>query len=962
MGTPLISRHLTIAAALSIGCALLLTQCVPALDESDGDDDSSLLSSLIANQETPAPVGIATAGPGPSAQPADPLTRALQQAAPEWNELAAAALVEACENPGQGEVLTWTDGAAWSLPLLHTDVDTVISGMVADITVVQAFANPFDTPIEAVYLFPLPDDAAVDGMTLRIGDRTIEGSIHEREEAAAIYAQAKSEGRVASLLDQERPNIFTQHVANLVPGELVEISIHVVQPLKYEDGGYSWDFPLVVGPRYVPADADPNPRTGYLADLPAARQALDAPYSPTRTGNDVSVHVSVDAGVPIRDVRSPSHDLHVSEPSGSQAEVSLANYDQIPNKDFVLRWSVAGDAPEVAVLADAHNGEGVFMLMIQPPADGAVTPDTVIPKEMVFVVDTSCSMSGFPLDKAKDAMRLAIGEMNPNDRFLVMDFNDRVSTLSASPLANTTTNRQRGLSFVERFHGSGGTRMLDGIEASLDLPQDPELLRTVLFLTDGYIGNEADILSSIEQRLGARTRLFSLGIGSSVNRYLLDRMAKVGRGGVDVVLHAEGADEAVERFYDRIRNPVLSDLSVEVDGVTVHDLTPDPLPDLFTGQPLVLFGRYSGGGMAIVTVTGNDASGPFTQVVEVDLPANAQDHPGLESLWARKTIEDIELRNHGGGNQELTDVMTELALAHGIVTRRTSFVAVDTEISNPGGGGNRLDVPLETPEGVEIEAAAGPLGPDGLARPQRPPPACGVFSTGGYGSGSGSGGMMGSGSGKGYGYGGLGMGGSGTGHGGGGSSSGLGGLGSKGRGTGASGYGRGAARSSASSNGVLSFSGSADLIQGTVHKPRIDFVLSAPRPVSEATPEEPIAGLSPFGTSTPEPDSVATAAPIILGSIDKSVIDRVIKKNLNQVRYCYEKELKTHADIAGKLVVKFTIGAEGDVSEAVVKSSTLGSPAVSACVLGRFLRMQFPAPAGGGIVVVSYPLVFANGG
>ena len=798
------SRHLPLAAGLLFASAFFLTWCAPALN---GDDD-------VAPADPPGIAGLATSAP----PPATPRSAGIP---PEWNELAPAALVEACATPGQGEVLTWTDGAAWSLPLLSTDVDVVISGMVADITVVQAFANPFEEAIEAVYLFPLPDDAAVDGMTLRIGDRVIEGTIHEREEAAAIYEQAKSEGRVASRIDQERPNIFKQSVANLMPGAVVEVSIHVVQPLIYDADGYSWAFPLVVGPRYVPADDDPNPRAGDLADLPAARAALDAPYSPTRTGNDVNVRVSLDAGVPIRDVRSPSHDLHVSEPSPSRAEVSLATHDRIPNKDFVLRWTVAGGAPEVAVLADAHDGQGVFMLMIQPPADAAVTPETVIPKEMVFVVDTSCSMSGFPLDKAKDAMRFAIDGMNPDDRFLVMDFNDTVSSLAPRPLSNTAANRRRGRSYVDGFSGSGGTRMLDGIEASLDLPADPALLRTVLFLTDGYIGNEADILASIEQRLGARTRLFSLGIGSSVNRYLLDRMAKVGRGSVDVVLHAEDADASLRRFYDRIRNPILSDLSVEVVGVKVMDLTPDPLPELFTGQPIVLFGRYEGGGVATVTVTGLTAAGPFEQVVQVALPSNAQDHPGIGSLWARKTIEDLELRNHGGDNEALTDEMTDLALTHGLVTRRTSFVAVDTVISNPSGESRRQDVPLETPEGVDLEAAS-----------------CGVFGSGSgassFGSGSGSGGY-------GYGAGGLGM--TGMGSGGGGSAMGLGGgmLGTKGR-----------------------------------------------------------SGGGFYGKSAPAP---ASAAPRVTGSVDKSVIDRVIRRHLNQVRYCYEKELQLRPDTAGKVVV-----------------------------------------------------------
>lgn len=945
MGTPLSHRHLTLAAALAVASAFSLVMCAPPLELDDGSED---VDSLGLPAET-APSGLATGGTSAQA-PATPDHRlAAATPDPNWDLSAPAALVEACEMPAQGEVRTWTDGAAWALPLLQTDVDAVISGMVADVTVIQAFANPFEHPIEAVYLFPLPDDAAVDAMTLRVGDRVIEGSIHEREEAKALYEQAKSEGRVAARLDQERPNIFTQHVANLLPGEVVEVEIHVVQPLEYDEGGYSWDFPLVVGPRYVPSAADPNPRTGQLADLPAAREALDAPYTEERTGNDVDIRVSLDAGVAVHDVTSPSHDLHVTRLDDRRAEVSLPSYETIPNKDFVLRWTVAGEEPEVAVLADAHDGDGVFMLMIQPPSDAAVTPDTVIPKEMVFVVDTSCSMSGFPLDKAKDAMRLAIDEMNPSDRFLVMDFNDQVSSLAPRPLANTADNRSRGRRYVDSFHGSGGTRMLDGIEASLDLPADPELLRTVLFLTDGYIGNEADILASIEQRLGARTRLFSLGIGSSVNRYLLDRMAQVGRGGVDVVLHAEDADDAVQRFYDRIRNPILTDLDVSIDGVPTSELTPDPLPDLFTGQPLVLLGRYQGGGTATVTVTGRTAAGPFEQVLTIELPKNAQDHPGLTSLWARRTIADLELRNHGGGDEALTEEMTELALKHGIVTRRTSFVAIDTEITNPGGAQDQVDVPLETPEGVDLEAAAGPVGPDGMAWPQRnqaPPPACGTFGSLGSGGGGGSG--------SGYGAGGLGL--MGTGVGGGGTVTGLGGLGSRGSAMGGSGYGRGGGKSAAPRARISFGGGEADAIEGRVHKPEVSYVLSAPTPAADPGPEDSIGGLSPL----PKPDESVVGEPVLLGSIDKSVIDRIVKRHLPQIRYCYEKTLKRSPDLAGKLVISFTIDADGAVSQTSIKSSTLGSELVEGCVRSRFARMRFPAPTGGGIVKVAYPLVFAR--
>ena len=837
--------NLTTPSLLALAC--LLTACLEPFDE-------PIEAPAVASSEAPATAS--------SEAPATPL---------------AAIPVEGCRPPTSGALRTWFDGQDYELPLLHTDVDAHISGMVADVSVLQVFTNPFDVPIEAEYVFPLPEDAAVDGMTLRVGDRVIEATVHEKEEAKAIYERARSEGRVAARLDQERPNLFRQHVANLLPGESIEVDVHLVQPLEFEDGGYDFVFPLVVGPRFVP-DAGSGE-----TDLEEARAAVAAPYSSTRTGNDVAVHVEVDAGVDVTALHSPSHDIVLSEHTRGGV-VDLAPGDTIPNRDFVLRYEVGGDVPEVALLAQADEHDSVFMLVIQPPAEAALTDAMVTPKEMVFVVDSSGSMSGFPMEKAKQAMRLAIDGMNPDDRFLVMDFNDSVSQLAPRPLPNTAANRRRGLEFVDAFRGSGGTRMLAGIEASLGLPPDPELLRTVVFLTDGYIGNEADILASIDQRLGSRTRLFSLGIGSSVNRYLLDSMAKAGRGDVEYVLHQEGADEAVAQLYERIRNPVVTDIELEFDGVAVHDVLPDPVPDLFSGQPLVLLGRYDEPGPLTVTVRGRTRSGPFAQEVTVDLPADGDDHPGLPSLWARQVVEDLETRNRGGGDAALNAELLELALHHGLVTRMTSMVAVDSVVSNPGGRAAKHEVALETPEGVDIEAAAGPAGPDGLHHTGQGPRTSCEF-------GAAESGMSG----------------------------GLGGLGLMGVGAGGGGsaYGSGSGSLSSRSGGAY------------------------------------------YGQKGGGAPGLGTGEPIVLGSIDKSVIDRIVKKHLPQIRYCYQKQLQRQPGLAGKVTVKFVIAADGTVSTTQVRSSTLGDETVESCVLERIGRMRFPSPRGGGVVVVSYPFVFA---
>jgi len=627
-----------------------------------------------------------TGGPPPAARQHEP-TRA-------------AAQVSGDRSPTQGVLQVTLGEQVFEMPLVHTEVNAEISGFVADVEVSQVFSNPFDEPIEAQYLFPLPDNAAVDAMEFTVGDRTIVGEIRKREEARAIYEAARDAGKTASLLDQQRPNVFHQSVANILPGDAVEVTIHFVQTLDYDDGGYEWAYPMVVGPRFIPQQG-----TGARDPVEDARR-LEGPYSSKRTGNDIDVRVSVDAGVPIWDIRSPSHAIDMERPEEQSATLQLKSRDRIPNKDFVLRYEVAGEQPEAALLTHSTDEGGYFLLMIQPQADEHLRPETVTPKEMVFVVDTSCSMSGLPLDKAKDLMSLAIAEMNPQDRFMILDFDDTVSALSPMPLPNSPANRRRGEAFVRSFQGSGGTHMLQGIQASLDLPEDPNLLRTVLFLTDGYIGNETQILSAIEQRLG-RSRLFSLGIGSSTNRYLLERMAKVGRGHAQYLRPDEDGDEAVEAFYERIRNPVLTDIEIQWEGVDVVDVYPDPIPDLFAGQPVVLVGRYEKPGTGLVRLSGRVRGEEHVQEIPVVFPSVQEEHSALASLWARTAIEDLETRQYRGNRESIRKEVTQLALRYDLVSPYTSFVAVEERIVNENGSPRTLRIPLEGPEFVDLAATLG---------------------------------------------------------------------------------------------------------------------------------------------------------------------------------------------------------------------------------------------------------------
>ncbi|MCZ2151749.1 MAG: VIT and VWA domain-containing protein [Bryobacterales bacterium] len=609
-------------------------------------------------------------------------------------------------------------------PLKRTDVKAEISGFVSRVTVTQNFENPLNEKIEAIYTFPLPQNSAVDGMTMFVGDRTIKGRIKPREEARAIYDAARNSGRTASLLEQERPNIFTQSVANIRPGEKVKIVISYVETLKYEAGTYEFVFPMVVGPRYIPGrQAIGRQGGGWSPDTNRVPDAsrITPPVTPpgTRAGHDITVEVALDAGVPIDGLKCTSHEVAAERPDARHAVVRLKNLAVIPNKDFILKYDVAGRKVEDAVLTHRDSRGGFFSLILQPPE--RVTASEITPRELVFVVDTSGSQMGFPLEKSKEVMRMALQNMDPRDTFNVITFAGDTNILFPQPVAASAENVERARQFLEGRRGGGGTEMMKAIRAALEPTRSQDHLRVAAFLTDGYVGNDMEIIGEIKKYTNAR--VFSFGIGNSVNRFLLDKMAEFGRGEVEyVTLEADGP-AAAKRFFERMRNPLLTDIRVDWGGLQVEDVYPKRIPDLFAAKPLVIHGRYNAAGKGTVRIYGKSAGRDFVRNIQVDLPSNEPRHDTLASLWARTKIDDLMGQDFRGiQNGSLPDSprnqITKLGLDYRLMTQFTAFVAVEEKTVNEGGQPRRIEVPVEMPDGVSYEGVFGDREQAGVMMPR----------------------------------------------------------------------------------------------------------------------------------------------------------------------------------------------------------------------------------------------------
>jgi Ca-activated chloride channel family protein len=581
------------------------------------------------------------------------------------------------------------DGARVELPLVRGHCHVEVRGPIAQVKLTQTYANPGTEPIEAVYVFPLPDDGAVGGMTMKVDDRTIRATIRRRDEARAVYEKAKAEGKTSALLEQERPNVFTQSVANILGGEEIEVALTYDVLLAPADSVYELAVPTVVGPRYV------NER---VADPDRISPPVAAPG--TATGNTLGFDLDLEAGLPITEIYSPTHTIVTAEVDSSHYRIGLAESETVANKDFVLRWRIEVTSPALAVLA--HKAEGAELghlaLIVQPPA--AAPASQAGKRELVFVVDTSGSMEGKPLALARQAIRYALERLGEGDAFRIFKFSDGVSGFRDGELQRATPENLRAARrYVDDLESDGGTEMIHAVKAALAGEPAAGRTRYVSFMTDGYIGNETEILAAIDAQIDPATYLFSFGVGSSVNRYLLDGLAEHGGGVAHYLLPDEAPEPQIEDFFTQLDTPLLGHLRIAWDGLDVVDPAPSTQRHLFAGQPVVVSARYRRGGKATVEVTGRRGDQDVTLRIPVVLPDQGGDGDVLARLWARRRIHELDAGQVGGERDEVVDEITEIALAHSLMSRYTSFVAVE-ERRRSDGDPTRVDVPVELPDGV----------------------------------------------------------------------------------------------------------------------------------------------------------------------------------------------------------------------------------------------------------------------
>ncbi|MEH2438943.1 VIT domain-containing protein [Nostoc sp.] len=602
-----------------------------------------------------------------------------------------------------------------AFPLKHTEVKAKIAGNISRVEVTQSFENPFTTTLEAVYIFPLPDEAAVDDMLIRIGDRTIQGSIKKRQEALAIYEQARKQGQTAGLLEQERDNIFTQSLANIKPGEQIDVIIRYSDSLKFEGGNYEFVFPMVVGPRYIPGiTIEENAVGGGSAiapmtlnqdtDLVPDASRLNAPILPDgmRSRHDINVTIEINAGVEIQDINSPSHQIQIIR-EGQLVNAKLGGGDTIPNKDLILRYQVSSNNTQTTTLTQADERGGHFALYMIPAVE--YHPDEIVAKDMVFLIDSSGSQSGEPLMQCQELMRRFINGLNPDDTFSIIDFSDTTQQLSPVPLANTFQNRLLAINYINRLNAGGGTEMLGGIRTVLNLKAtNPGRLRNIVLLTDGYIGNENQILAEVKQRLQPGTRLHSFGAGSSVNRFLLNRIAELGRGIARIIRHDEPVDEVVEKFFRQINNPVLANIQLQWEGDGESPIMyPSTPPDLFVEQPLVLFGRKPDAHSGKLHVIGIAAGGRRYQQ-SFNLNFSQTGNPAIAQLWGRSRIKDLMNQMVSGDTKGGVEAVIDTALTYQLLSQYTAFVAVSDDMRvNPNQDFISVQVPVEIPEAISHE-------------------------------------------------------------------------------------------------------------------------------------------------------------------------------------------------------------------------------------------------------------------
>ena len=562
--------------------------------------------------------------------------------------------------------------------LLNTDVNITVNGLVARVSVMQEFKNEGGEWVEGTYVFPLPDKAAVDHMRLYIGDRYIEGEIQEKEQARKAYEQAKQAGKKTSLVEQQRANLFTTSVANIAPGETVIVEIEYMEDVHFDNGVFSLRYPMTLTPRYIPGQALPDKvGGGWSSDTDEVSDAsqITPPMVSASRAHKVSLQASVNAGVPLEIIASRYHPVNVAETSGHYA-VTLAGNRVPMDHDFELLWRpVASSSPRAMVFTETLQGEPHYLLMVMPPDIGEAT--TVrMPREMIFIVDTSGSMHGVSIEQAKRALQRALGGLQPEDRFNVIEFNSHANPLFATSVAADVAALSSAKDFVRQLQANGGTNMRSALQHALRSAASESHLKQIIFITDGAVGNEEGLFALIETGLG-NARLFTVGIGSAPNSWFMRKAAEAGRGSFTTISSLHEVGEKMDRLFQKLEQPQVTNIAVQWPSSVVVDPYPAVVPDLYLGEPVTVKVKASGTFRPgdSVRIVGDSVSGAWTRDLALNI---SEDSPGVAALWARARIGNLlDLERRGADAQETRKAIVDTALKHHLVSKHTSLVAID---------------------------------------------------------------------------------------------------------------------------------------------------------------------------------------------------------------------------------------------------------------------------------------------
>jgi Ca-activated chloride channel family protein len=586
---------------------------------------------------------------------------------------------EMTPNQAQAGSLLWKMAEGYSTATtINTDVDLKISGLVARVSIRQTFRNEGSQWVEGIYVFPLPDRAAVDQMRLHIGDRFIEGEIREKEQARKEYEEAKRSGKRTSLVQQQRANLFTTSVANVAPGELVVVEIEYLEDLRYEDGRFSIRVPMTLTPRYIPGQALPDRQgSGWAPDTDRVTDAslITPPQITASKNHRIALTADINAGMPLEIIASRYHPVSVVE-NGGRYTVSLDGSATVMDHDFELVWQPVPSAePRAMAFTETIEGKPFHLLMVMPP-DNDEAPPVTVPRETIFIIDTSGSMHGVSISQAKRAVHLAIQALKPGDLFNVIEFNSHTTALFPHSMQASNLNVGSALSFVKQLQADGGTEMRPALNLALEAPPQETHLRQIVFITDGSVGYEDEMFSMIEQKLGA-ARLFTVGIGSAPNSLFMRKAAEAGRGSYTFISALHEVREKMDALFKKLEYPQVTDIEVQWPSGVLVDAYPSTVPDLYLGEPITVKARASGTFRPgdTVRISGNAVSGGWATELALGEMAGSE---GVAALWARARIAELmDIERRGGNSEEVRADILETALMHHLVSKYTSLIAVD---------------------------------------------------------------------------------------------------------------------------------------------------------------------------------------------------------------------------------------------------------------------------------------------